>query len=129
MNALHGFNTVLHHFHISSCRKDINTERKRCDSIDRNTLMNRQNIRMEISDRLKHERQDSRLVIELNYHRNRLSLRILMKWKYIIFVFVEGTSADSYHLGGILNRCHLARVKQALGFYNFEQYLRHSFFL
>ena len=66
--------------------------------------MNGQNIGLVICHDMKHIGQKARLIIHLNHEGYGLSLRIVMKGKNVIFIFIERTPADSHPVGGLLHR-------------------------
>ena len=89
--------------------------------------MNGENVSMKPCNRLQDNRQKPRFIVHLDNKGDRLSPCLFMKWKNIIFVFVERASADLYHLCGFLHRLHFTGIQQPLRFHNSEQYLRHGF--
>ena len=55
-----------HHLcHISRLRQNIDRECQRCDPVDRNTLVDRQDIGVKLCHRLEHNRQQPRLIVQL----------------------------------------------------------------
>jgi len=57
--------------------------------------MNGENVSMKPCNRLQDNRQKPRFIVHLDNKGDRLSPCLFMKWKNIIFVFVERTSAVS----------------------------------
>ena len=95
MNSFILFNRLYHCFCIPLARKNVHTQSKCGNPIDRNTLMNGENVSMKPCNRLQDNRQKPRFIIHLDNKGDRLSPCLFMKWKNIIFVFVERASADS----------------------------------
>ena len=69
--------------------------------------MNGENVSMKPCNRLQDNRQKLRFIVHLDNKGDRLSPCLFMKWKNIIFVFVERASADSCALCCILYSCLL----------------------
>ena len=95
MDSISLFDLIHHSLCVSLTRQDIHAECEGCHSIDRNTLMDRQDISMETCNGLKHNRQDSRFIIHLNDESDRLSSGFFVKRKNIILIFIKGASTDS----------------------------------
>jgi len=102
MNSFILFNRLYHCFCIPLARKNVHTQSKCGNPIDRNALMNGENVSMKPCNRLQDNRQKPRFIVHLDNKGDRLSPCLFMKWKNIIFVFVEGASADSCALCCIL---------------------------
>ena len=75
--------------------------------------MNGENVSMKPCNRLQDNRQKPRFIIHLDNKGDRLSPCLFMKWKNIIFVFVERASADSCALCCILYSVHICRSPKA----------------
>lgn len=67
----------------------LNTQCQRSDSVDGNTLMDRQDIGPVLCDDLQHIRQYTRFIIHLKSKSDGRSLGIVMKGKNIIFVLIK----------------------------------------
>ena len=89
MNSFILFNRLYHSFCIPLARKNVHTQSKCGNPIDRNTLMNGENVSMKPCNRLQDNRQKPRFIVHLDNKGDRLSPCLFMKWKNIIFVFVE----------------------------------------
>ena len=87
---------------ISRSLQYLYTQCQRCDSVDGNTLMDRQDIRTVLCDDLQHIRQNSRFVIHLESQRDGRSLRIVMERKDIILVLIKRTAADANCINRLL---------------------------
>ena len=94
MNSFILFNRLYHCFCIPLARKNVHTQSKCGNPIDRNTLMNGENVSMKPCNRLQDNRQKPRFIVHLDNKGNRLSPCLFMKWKNIIFVFVERAAAS-----------------------------------
>ena len=90
--------------------------------------MNGENVSMKPCNRLQDNRQKPRFIIHLDNKGDRLSPCLFMKWKNIIFVFVERTSADSCALCCILYSVHFTRVQKLLCLHNLQQDFRNRTF-
>ena len=106
MDSISLFDLIHHSLCVSLTRQDIHAECEGCHSIDRNTLMDRQDISMETCNGLKHNRQDSRFIIHLNDESDRLSSGFFVKRKNIILLFIKGASADTGLLCCFLHSAH-----------------------
>lgn len=88
MDSFLTLNFFYHGFRVTLARQNVHTERESRDSIDRNTLVNRKNISMEMRYGLKYYRQNSRLIIHLNDKGYRLSSRFFHgKEKYHPYIY------------------------------------------
>ena len=73
----------------------LNTQCQRSDSVDGNTLMDRQDIGPVLCDDLQHIRQYPRFIIHLKGKSDGRSLGIVMKGKNIIFVLCLLYTSDA----------------------------------
>ena len=85
-------------------------------------------VRMFPCNRLQDNRQKPRFIVHLDNKGDRLSPCLFMKWKNIIFVFVERASADSCTLCCILYSVHFAGVQKLLCLHNLQQDFRNRTF-
>ena len=90
--------------------------------------MNGENVSMKPCNRLQDNRQKPRFIIHLDNKGDRLSPCLFMKWKNIIFVFVERASADSCALCCILYIVHFAGVQKLLCLHHLQQDFRNRTF-
>ena len=128
MNSFILFNCLNHCFRISLSRKNIHAQSKCGNSVDRNALMNGKNVSMKPCNCLQDNRQKPRFIIHLDNKGDRLSPCLFMKWKNIIFVFVERASADSCALCCILYSVHFAGVQKLLCLHHLQQDFRNCSF-
>lgn len=90
--------------------------------------MNGENVSMKPCNRLQDNRQKPRFIVHLDNKGDRLSPCLFMKWKNIIFVFVERASADSCALCCILYSVHFAGVQKLLCLHHLQQDFRNCSF-
>ena len=115
-------------YELLKARKNVHTQSKCGNPIDRNTLMNGENVSMKPCNRLQDNRQKPRFIVHLDNKGDRLSPCLFMKWKNIIFVFVERASADSCALCCILYSVHFAGVQKLLCLHHLQQDFRNRTF-
>ena len=110
--------------YISGIRADFHAECQRRHIVDRNTLMNRQDIGMIICHDPQYYGLQSRVIIQLNHHGDCLSLCIIMKWENNrISLFIRNSIPELSAEDEALRKSVDERQRKGIGLVNLRRRL------